>query len=142
MPIGLLPAIGLGLAALGQIGGGIAEKEAGEYNAAIKRRNAAVHRDMAAAEAVQQQRKARKVIGSMRAAYGASGVTVEGSPLEVLQESARAAERDRAMIIYRGELRAIGAEAQASLDEEMGQSAERAGYLSGAGELLYGFGRD
>lgn len=124
--------------AVGEIRAGKVAERVGEYNANIQKRAAAVARDQAAAEMIQQNRASRKALGSMRAAYGAAGVTVEGSPLDVLAESAATAERDRLTIKYRGDLVALGAEAGAELDLFQGREAKRAGYYRAAGTILAG----
>lgn len=121
---------------------GNAAKKQGQFNARVQARNAAVARDQAAAEIARQRIAARKTIGSMRAAYAASGVTVEGSPLDVLEESAAAAELDTQTLRYRGELRAQGAEIGASLENYKGNEAQRAGWISAAGTIFGGFGNN
>lgn len=116
-------------------------KATGEYNAAVATRNAGVARAQAAADAEAQQRHARRVIGAARAGYGASGLSVEGSPLEVLEMSAANAELDRQNILYRGELRAMGYESDAALETARSDAADRAGYIQAGSALLMGAGR-
>lgn len=131
---------GAGVQALGALRSGSKAKAAARYNARMLRRSAAIARDQAAAEAIQHSRAARKTIGAMRAAYGASGVTVDGSALDVLEESVRLAEIDNQTIKYKGELRAIGAESAAALEEREGRDAFQASRLSAVGTLMSGYG--
>ena len=51
--------------------------------------------------------KSRAVIGQVRAAYGASGLALDGSPLDVLQATAAEQELDVAKILYAGDLEAL-----------------------------------
>jgi hypothetical protein len=129
---------GAAVSAIGQIQQGKAAKQAGEYNALTAERNALVARQQASAEATAQQREASQRLGAIRAAYGASGVTVEGSPLDVLSDSASLAELDRQTIEYKGSLRALGYEDTAALDRAQGKSAQRAGYMGAASSVLMG----
>ena len=116
-------------------------KKTSEYNAAIGERNAGLARSQAAADADAQQRHARQVIGAARAGYGASGITLEGSPLDVLESSAANAELDRQNILYKGELRAMGYSEGAALDRVRGDSAQRAGYEKAGSAILMGAGK-
>lgn len=87
-----------------------------EYNARIQRENAKIARQQAAAEAERIQMMSRKVQGAARAAYGASGVALEGSPMEVLRDSAIEAELDVLTAKYQGELSARNALHAAALE--------------------------
>jgi|SRR3972149_3788790 len=115
------------------------ESAAHEFNALLSDRNARVARSQAAMDADIQRRQAFQHLGSIRAAYGASGVTPEGSPLDILELSATNAERDNQMILYRGELRAMGFTDTATLDRMGARSAEQEGTFRSASELLTGF---
>ena len=79
---------------------------------------------------------ARQQIGQLRANYGASGVAIEGSPLDLLEQSARNAELDRLTIINQGALQATAYRNQAALDRSQGRSALASGGISAAGTLL------
>lgn len=126
--------------AAGALSGGSSARREARRNAAVMRRNAAIARDQAAAEMLRQQVFARKVRGAMRAAYGAAGVTVEGSPLDVLEESAATAELDRLTIKYRGELRAIGYQDIAAASDRQGDDAFTAGILNAGSSVFGAFG--
>ena len=140
MAIPLL-AIGAAFSAFGSLMGGASKRRAKRREAARQQRNAAIARDQAAAEILRQTVVSRKVQGSMRAAYGAAGVTVEGSPLDVLEESAANAELDRLTIKYRGELRAIGYEEGAAESRREGSDAFTGGLISAAGSMFSAFGQ-
>lgn len=115
------------------------QKSAAKYNQKVAENQAVSARQEAAANADMQRRKSAKTIGSMQAAYGASGVTSEGSPLEVLEESARNAELDRLSILWSGETRAMGYQATANLEGSRASNAMASGLLSAAGSAAKGF---
>lgn len=114
------------------------QKSAAKYNQQVAENQAIASRQQAASNAEMQKRSAAKKIGSMQATYAASGVSVEGSALDVLEESARNSELDRQNILYGGELRAMGSESTASLEKSRGDNAMTSGYLSAAGSLFQG----
>lgn len=128
--------ISAGMSAVSAISGASQQKAAAKYNAKVAENQAIAARQQASANAKMQRRSSEKKIGSMQAAYAASGVSIEGSALDVLEESARNAEMDRQNIIYGGELRAIGSEGTAQLERYQGKNAMTSGYLSAAGSLF------
>lgn len=115
------------------------QKNAAKYNQKVAENQAVAARQEAAANADTQRRKAAKTIGSMQASYAASGVSMEGSPLEVLEESARNAELDRLSILWSGDTRAMGYEATSKLENNRASNAMASGMLSAAGSAFKGF---
>lgn len=114
------------------------ESDASAYNVAIAKRDAQVALDQGGLEADQQRRKATLTLGAARALYGASGVTSEGSPIDVLASSAANAEMDNQLIKYRARLRALGYTDTAGLDSASGAAAKSNGYTGAIGSLLGG----
>jgi hypothetical protein len=115
------------------------QKQAAKYNEKLAENQAIGARQEAAAAADRQQRQSAKTIGTMQASYAASGVSTEGSPLEVLEESARNAELDRLTILWNGESRAQGYQNTAELERSRGKNAMASGYLSAAGSAMKGY---
>ena len=74
----------------------------------------------------------------IRDRYGASGVTVDGSPLDVLEMAATNGELDAQNIRYKGLLRATGYNDTATLDGMAGENARTASYFKASSELLAG----
>jgi hypothetical protein len=123
----VLPVLALAataVSAAGTLASGISQMNAANAAASYAKKAAA---ENARRNAVAAQ----KQIGGIRANYGASGVTVEGSPLDVLEESARAAELDRLSILSSGRVAAAGY-------KYAGQDALYQGIGSAAGTLLGG----
>ena len=144
MEIGIatvLQIIGTAVSVIGALNQGQQQQDSSEYNAAVARNNATASRQQAEANAAAQQRRARQTIGAMRAGYGASGVGLEGSALDVLESSAAMAELDRQNILYGGELRAQGYESTAGLELMRGENAVTGSYFSAGSALLGGVAR-
>lgn len=121
-------------AALASLGVGLlnsqAENEQGmEYlktakaNAAILRDKARQTREKAEMDAKLAREQGIKQLGSMRASYAASGVSLDGSALSVLAESARNVKRDELTIKFQGEMdaRALELDARSTFDEGYNQ---------------------
>ncbi len=138
---GIFSAIGTAVSVIGMLQQGQQAKSAAEYNASVARQNATITQQQAAANAAAQQRKARMQLGTMRAGYGAAGIGLEGSPMDILEQSASMAELDRQNILYGGQLRAQGYSNTATLEDAAGENAETGSYLRAGSALLIGAGK-
>lgn len=83
----------------------------------------------------------RKLISSQRAATGASGVALEGSPLLVIAETSEDAKLDALAIRYSGTEAAVMASARAAADRLSARAARTAGFLGAGTSLLLTGGR-
>lgn len=137
LPVILLAA-STAIGAVSAISQGNAAAAADRYNAQMADQNAVAAQQQAEASAAIQKEQSRKAIGASVAAYGGSGFTVEGTPLDILANSASTAERDRQNILYKGQLQAAGYQSQAELDRASASNAETSGYMSAAGILVGG----
>lgn len=123
-----------------------AQKQAGNFQAAIARRNAEANekaaRDAAARglnEGVKTALAGGQVRGAIRAGFGASGVEVtSGSPLDVLSDAAMFNELDKQTTKSNAEREAYGLRvgagnylAQSSADRATGRNAAAGTVLSG-----------
>jgi hypothetical protein len=138
---GVLSAVGGVVSAVGAMQQGKAAQQQAEYNAKVAENNAIMARQQAGAEQSKIARNTRMRIGAQRAAYGASGFTVQGSPLDVLGETAALGKYDELVANYNGEVRARGLQAQAQQYRLEGQAARQAGRIGAASALIGGFGR-
>lgn len=137
----IVMAVGTAVAAAGAVRQGQAANIAAQYNAKVGEQNAQAAEQQAQSQASIQTRRASMENGGLLAEYGASGVVSgEGSPLEVLAQSASNAEWDRQNIIYGGRVRANSLRNQSGLDVTQGETAQQNGYLSASGSLLQGAG--
>lgn len=139
--IPIMMVAGAAISAAGAISQAQAQQRAAEYNAKLNERNATIATQQSTAAVDQQRREAEQVFGSMRAGIGASGVTQEGSPMDVLASSITQAKLDEHNILYRGELKRMGYEESANLDRMSGRTAKEQGYWNAASNMLTGVGR-
>lgn len=122
----------------------LAEADAADYNAALADQNAVLTRQAAAENARRLRVQTTKQLGSIRARYGASGVALSGSALDVLEESAAAAELDRLTVIHEGDVKAIAFDNEAQLNRMKSGSArknaasiiERAGFVDAKADFV------
>lgn len=128
-----------GLSAFGSILQGSQEAAAANYNAAVARNNAITARRSAAADAAAQRRDTSKLLGSQAAAYGASGVLTEGSPSEVMAETARAGELEALKLLYGGDLEATNQEAQRRMFKQQARNSVLSGFLGAGSALASGY---
>lgn len=128
--------VSLAFSAMSAISQGRQQKNAADYNAAVANNNAIAARQQAAANAQAQARESRRRIGTARAGYGASGVALEGSPLDIIEQSAMEAELDRQNILYAGDLKAQGYESTATLERSKGKNAMSSAYFKAGSSLL------
>lgn len=172
-----LPAVaiaGFGMTAAGQIQQGYAASSAAkananlaemqgketsianEYNAAVARANKEAIQVSAELDIQRQKKAAIRLRGEQVVGYAKAGVKLEGSPLEVMIDSAAQAELDMAITAYNAKTSASQAEFAAREYARQGQAAvslsstqaaqQRAigkyyigqGWMSGTGTLLQG----
>lgn len=105
--------------------------EAGRAEKREYRRGAEQERIQAAQRAKAEEKRHRRVLATQRARYGASGLTMEGSPLLVQMESLEESEEMLARI-------RAGGEAEALSLERAGRWAQRSGYVEAGGAVLGG----
>lgn len=72
--------------------------------------------------------------GRQRAVVAASGTTLEGSPLLIVQDTAREAEIEVRHILR-------GGEARASAYQQAGEASAQAGFIDAGSTLLSGIGK-
>lgn len=129
---------GTALSAYGAMEEGRNASEQARINAETAEWNAKLTRAKAKEDERMLRVMARKEIGRMRANYGASGITTEGSALDVLVESAAMAEEDALNIRRSGELQAQAYEREARGNRRLSSRYRTAGNLGAAGALLGG----
>ncbi len=133
--------ISAAVGALGAIQEARASSAASEFNAKIADNNAIVSEQNAAAEEKRQRRMAGRQAANSRVAIAASGVRLEGSPLDVLEDQALEAELDALNLRYGGQLQASNYRSQAQLERSAARSARTQGFLSAGTSLLDGAGK-
>jgi len=132
----IMSAVGSAVSAYGMMQAGKAQQRAYEYNAQIAERNAQIARDQAAYEAERQESRMRRVIAGQRVGYLASGVTLEGSAMELMVDTTVQGEMDRLAILYGGEVESVNQEAEAALSRMQGAAARKSAQFRAAGTLI------
>lgn len=126
-----------GLKAVGSIASGEAAHSAGIYNA----RQLDEQRRQALAATAENETQSRRDFsrfqGRQLANIAASGVQVgTGSALDIMTDSAIAAERDALNIRYQGALEGSRLKAEASMQRRQAKAARIGGYVGAASQLL------
>ncbi len=127
--VGIMGAVGARQQAQYQAASMQANAQAQMYNAAWARQSA--NNDTRLAE-IQNKR----TLGSQIAAYGASGVDLSGSPLDLLSETVSESKIQEENIRRSGEAQARGNEFQAASYRMQAQGAKQAGNTAFVGGLL------
>jgi hypothetical protein len=116
---------------------GQSQREMANYNAQMAQLQGQREQEAAAAKAELYQQDAKRRLATMRASYLASGVSMEGTPLLTLMESAQEAAKNEVRIRRQGEMASWGLLSEANLAKMQGRSAYTQG-LFGAGSSLLG----
>ena len=132
----LFDVAGSGFSFLSDMQASQAAADAANANADIAEFQAGLTREQTTENVRRQSIIARKQIGSERANYGASGVQLSGSALDVLQESAANAEMDKLWIQYAGDMKAKGLEMTAEADRQAAAAAEKSGQMAMFGDVV------
>ena len=127
------------MTAAGQISGGRASSSAERFNASVSRANAQATRISADLDIVRQRKQAEAFKSRQRAGYAKAGVKYEGSPLEVMIDSAAQLQMDSVIMDYNARTQMSQLEQQAQQSEVSADIYKRQGYLRGAKTLLSTF---
>lgn len=136
-----LGAAGSVVGAAGAIKKGKATQQSAEFNAEMDRQRAAGERDQAAAAQQDYLRKGSNTEATAVALQGATGVTGEGSPLMVNEDTVRAIALGASRIHAAGEAKASRLEEDAKLNVMKGKNAVEASYYDAGSSLLSGAGK-
>ena len=140
-PITWAVVAGSAVSALGAVQQAQAGRAESKYNQRVAEQNAVASRDAARVEEERHRIQSGKALGQMRANYGASGVSIDGSIEDVLADSATQAEWDSLLIRHGGEQRARGYTSEANLAGARAKNVSTSGYLMAAGDLASGAAR-
>ncbi len=140
-PMTIVAAVTAVVGAISTIQQGRAQAASARYNAAIADRNAVIARQQAAEEARRIRDAGARALGQQRTAFAAAGVTAEGTPLEVLGDTAASVELDALTARYSGEVEATDYMARANLLRSQARSAERSAMFGAGTSLLTSAGR-
>ena len=117
------PVIGAVIGAVGSIAGAAQQASVARAQAKAARNNALAERQRATFEAGRERDRRRRLVSSSRARTLASGVAIEGSPLEVLVDEIGESEVKIANNNFERETRARNFEFQANVQKSKAGSA-------------------
>lgn len=124
--------------AAGSISAARAQSRAAKHNAAVAERNAQLTRQQTGLKENELRRKAALQQGALRAAYGSSGVTMEGTPLDIFEQSIWNLEQDVQTLHQNADLTAQGHLSDSRFYRSQSRRARTGGYLNAASDILMG----
>lgn len=137
-PVTALTIAGTVMSAVGAISSGQQQAAAADNAAQWADYNARRETTEAQANAAEARRTGLMRLGAARAAVGASGVLMEGSPGDAIAQSAEDVELDAQSILYQGRTRALAYGNEASRQRAGGENATQASYWTAGRNLLMG----
>lgn len=137
MALGLIGGI---VGAIGSVASGMAGAASSRAQADAYARQAALERQQADFNANQQQDKAIHLIGAQRTAMLGAGVSLQGTPTDVLLDTTRQSDLDVQAIRYNGEIKAQNFEMQANVFRTKAAGQELGGAIGALSPLIKGVG--
>ncbi|KXK32101.1 MAG: hypothetical protein UZ01_00642 [Candidatus Brocadia sinica] len=131
---------GTGMSIFGSLYSGSQQAAAAHTQAKLSRLQAEAEDERAQTEAGAIRRKARELFSTQRAAYAASGVRLEGTPLLVMAETIRESEKDILNLYKQADARKLAFITQAGVFEAAGKAAKTASYWNAGSTLLTNIG--
>lgn len=129
-------AVGGLLGTYGSIAQGNAADTAGKLNAVQATQNASLATEQGQQQQAMLRVQTRKALGSIKAGYGASGITSDGSAMDVMMESAASAEKDIWMTGRNASIRATQYKNEAAMDIYRGKTGQTNSQMGAAANLL------
>lgn len=128
-------------AAGGALVQGFQQAGVARFNAKVAGQNAVIAQQQASADEDTIRRRQEKLRGSQIAAFGASGVTLEGSPLDIIGQDELEMEREALMARYGGTIGARRFGIDETEQRYRASNAEMGGYIGAGTALLTTAGR-
>ena len=130
----VLAVVGTAATVYSTVRAGKAESKAESERAAHEARAAEQARKIAAQRAEDETKRHKAILGTQKARYAASGVTMEGSPLLVQMESLRESEEQLRRIREGGEVEYMTHKELAQAAGRRAGEATRSGYVTALGQ--------
>lgn len=135
MALGIIGAV---VGAAGSVMSGMMAAQASQQQAQAYERQAALERQQAAYNADQQQHKAIKLLSSQRAAFLGAGVSLAGTPTDVIVDTTQQTDLDVQAIKYNGEIKAQNFEMQARALRTKAEGQQIGGFFGALSPLIKG----
>jgi multidrug efflux pump subunit AcrA (membrane-fusion protein) len=130
-----LMAVSTALTAAGTVAQASNQAKMARYNAQVAEQNAAAAQRQAEADAARRERQVQQQLAKRRTAYASAGVSIDGSPLDLLEDVAMEGQLDALGIRQRGLAEARQYSIAASSDRFKASTALEEGLL-GAGQQI------
>lgn len=127
------------ISAVTAVAAGDAQRRAAHTNADIARQKARIAVDQSTVNEDAQRRRTAIAMGR-QAASAAEGSGLEGTNVDLLEQSATDAEIDALNIRYGGQIGQVSNTAQAGLSDMAANDANTAGYLNAGAAALSSYG--
>lgn len=116
------------------------EAQALQVNAASARTEGYQRQVAAKYETEGLSKEKERTLGEQRANYGAAGVSIEGTPLEVMARTAAEYEKDILLTGFAGDVKANEKMQEADILEWMARQKTQAGIMGAGSSMASGFG--
>lgn len=118
-----------------------ANAQAAEYKAkaAMDKRQAQIERIKGVYEAGRVKEKGELTFGAQRAAYSSAGVSLEGTPTDVVSESTAQNQLDVQAVMWGQTIAGQNYDYQARIETMNAKSAKKAGFFAALSPILSGF---
>jgi len=133
--------VGTAISAFSSIQAGRQQKAASRYNAKMQMIQAERERSAKLLEERRHRQQSTRLLARQRSLYLKAGVALEGTPLEVIGQTAAESEIDAMIIRATGKGRYLDRLTMAGMLKKMGKEYETAGYLRAGSTLLTGVGQ-
>lgn len=127
------------IAAGGQLYSGMQQSQALNTQAAFSERQAVMEEQRGAYEAKRTQEQNDRKLAGMRGAYLSEGIALDGSPAEIINDSATQASLDEQAIRYGARVKAGNLKFEAAQSRSNAGSAMFGAVIGAAGTALGGF---
>jgi hypothetical protein len=129
---------------LASVGGALAQGEGQRgihnYNAQLARNEAKQGQRAAQFSIEQNTERTNRLLGMQRAQIAKSGFDIAGSPLLLMEETARMGSLENQMLQYQADLQSANMAQAAKTSRRQGKNARIGGVLNAGGGLLTGLG--
>ena len=131
--------IGAVVSAAGSLMSGMMQAQSYKAQAKVQERQADIERQKGDFEAQRERERFRRVSGRQRASYLSSGVSLDGSPTDVIVDSAMENEIDVAAIRYGANIREDNFRSSAQISRMNAGNAMMGGVIGSLSPLIGGF---
>lgn len=139
--VGLIASIGSSVAGtIGAMQSANAQASAAEAQANLQRRQASIEQTAGQQEALRKQEAADKMIGTQLSQYAGSGVTIEGSPTDVMADTRRETYLDTQGVIWNTNLKSENLRYGAAISDMNAKGYRDAAGMAAIGGVANAFG--